>query len=108
MQGTPTAVIDKVNHQIYRFDACKTKRITESGKRCEPTTIPREQKRCQSVQNYSYTVTYACTYGLVVVENVIKDFGRPVGVIKDSEGVLLVADDVGNIIWRVAPDTRAN
>lgn len=26
----------------------------------------------------------------------------------DSEGVLLVADDVGNIIWRVAPDTRAN
>lgn len=34
--------------------------------------------------------------------------GRPVGVITDSEGVLLVADDVGNIIWRVAPDTRAN
>ena len=34
--------------------------------------------------------------------------GRPVGVITDSEGELLVADDVGNIIWRVAPDTRAN
>ena len=31
-----------------------------------------------------------------------------VGVIADSEGVLLAADDVGNIIWRVAPDTRAN
>ena len=27
--------------------------------------------------------------------------GRPVGVVGDSEGGLLVADDVGNIIWRV-------
>ena len=34
--------------------------------------------------------------------------GRPVGVITDSEGVLLVANDVGSIIWRVAPDTRTN
>ena len=25
-----------------------------------------------------------------------------------DDGALLVADDVGNIIWRVAPDTRAN
>jgi glucose/arabinose dehydrogenase len=29
--------------------------------------------------------------------------GRPVGVIEDSAGALLVADDVGNIIWRVTP-----
>ncbi|MFW7344050.1 sorbosone dehydrogenase family protein [Pollutimonas sp. H1-120] len=29
--------------------------------------------------------------------------GRPVGVAVDSRGGLLVADDVGNIIWRVAP-----
>jgi glucose/arabinose dehydrogenase len=28
--------------------------------------------------------------------------GRPVGVTPDSKGALLVADDVGNIIWRVA------
>ncbi|MES2337776.1 MAG: sorbosone dehydrogenase family protein [Pseudomonadota bacterium] len=28
--------------------------------------------------------------------------GRPVGVITDSTGALLVADDVGNVIWRVA------
>jgi glucose/arabinose dehydrogenase len=27
--------------------------------------------------------------------------GRPVGVIKDRTGALLVADDVGNVIWRV-------
>jgi glucose/arabinose dehydrogenase len=28
--------------------------------------------------------------------------GRPVGVAMDQTGALLVADDVGNIIWRVA------
>jgi glucose/arabinose dehydrogenase len=28
-------------------------------------------------------------------------FGRPVGVIQDAKGALLVADDVGNVIWRV-------
>lgn len=32
-----------------------------------------------------------------------KAHGRPVGVAIDSKGVLLVADDVGNVIWRVAP-----
>ena len=29
--------------------------------------------------------------------------GRPVGVAIDKSGALLVADDVGNTIWRVAP-----
>ena len=29
--------------------------------------------------------------------------GRPVGVAVDSVGALLVADDVGNVIWRVTP-----
>jgi glucose/arabinose dehydrogenase len=29
--------------------------------------------------------------------------GRPVGVVVDSRGALLVADDVGNTIWRVTP-----
>jgi len=29
--------------------------------------------------------------------------GRPVGVAVDAKGALLVADDVGNTIWRVAP-----
>ena len=28
-------------------------------------------------------------------------FGRPVGVVIDTKGALLVADDVGNVIWRV-------
>ena len=30
-------------------------------------------------------------------------YGRPAGVAIDKSGALLVADDVGNIIWRVAP-----
>jgi glucose/arabinose dehydrogenase len=29
--------------------------------------------------------------------------GRPVGITLDKAGALLVADDVGNVIWRVAP-----
>jgi glucose/arabinose dehydrogenase len=29
--------------------------------------------------------------------------GRPVGVVIDRRGALLVADDVGNIVWRVGP-----
>ena len=29
-------------------------------------------------------------------------FGRPVGVALDKQGALLVADDVGNVVWRVA------
>jgi len=32
-----------------------------------------------------------------------KAYGRPVGVAVDKSGALLVADDVGNIIWRVTP-----
>ena len=30
--------------------------------------------------------------------------GRPVGVVLDKTGALLVADDVGNIVWRVTAD----
>jgi glucose/arabinose dehydrogenase len=29
-------------------------------------------------------------------------YGRPVGVTFDRRGALLVADDVGNVVWRVA------
>ncbi|MBC8640855.1 sorbosone dehydrogenase family protein [Caballeronia sp. EK] len=32
--------------------------------------------------------------------------GRPVGVAVDSKGALLVADDVGNTVWRVAPAAK--
>ncbi|HEX2840128.1 sorbosone dehydrogenase family protein [Hyphomicrobium sp.] len=34
--------------------------------------------------------------------------GRPVGVAIDKAGALLVADDVGNIVWRVMPATPAS
>jgi glucose/arabinose dehydrogenase len=30
-------------------------------------------------------------------------YGRPVGVAVDRPGALLVADDVGNVVWRVTP-----
>lgn len=34
-------------------------------------------------------------------------YGRPVGVAMDQQGALLVADDVGNAIWRVSGPARA-
>jgi glucose/arabinose dehydrogenase len=37
--------------------------------------------------------------GFISKEN--KAYGRPVGVALDKQGALLVADDVGNVIWRV-------
>lgn len=33
-------------------------------------------------------------------------WGRPVGVALDIHGALLVADDVGNVVWRVSPLTQ--
>ncbi len=33
--------------------------------------------------------------------------GRPVGVVVDKAGALLVADDVGNTVWRVTPSSSA-
>jgi len=33
-------------------------------------------------------------------------YGRPVGVAVDKAGAILVADDVGNMIWRVTPAAR--
>ena len=35
-------------------------------------------------------------------------WGRPVGVVVDRHGAVLVADDVGNCIWRVVPDTASS
>ena len=34
--------------------------------------------------------------------------GRPVGVAQDRRGALLVADDVGNVIWRVTGTARSS
>jgi glucose/arabinose dehydrogenase len=33
-------------------------------------------------------------------------FGAPVGLAQDSEGALLIADDVGNVVWRVTSATQ--
>jgi len=35
-----------------------------------------------------------------------KLYGAPVGLVQDKEGALLLADDVGNTVWRVTADTR--
>ncbi len=35
-----------------------------------------------------------------------KAYGRPVGVAVDKQGAVLLADDVGNIVWRITPATK--
>ena len=37
------------------------------------------------------------------LDNEGRAFGRPVGVVVDKQGALLVADDVGNAVWRISP-----
>ena len=77
MQGTPTAVIEKDNYQIYRFNTSKTKRVTDTSRNCQPTNFNEpiddygRPAACRTVERHLYTVTYACAYGLVVVEDVI-------------------------------------
>ncbi|MGQ7467332.1 hypothetical protein ACTGW2_11690, partial [Streptococcus suis] len=34
-----------------------------------------------------------------------KLYGAPVGIAQDREGALLIADDVGNAVWRVTAAT---
>ena len=41
------------------------------------------------------------------VDNDGKANGRPVGVAVDGQGAILVADDVGNRVWRITPAGRA-
>jgi glucose/arabinose dehydrogenase len=33
--------------------------------------------------------------------------GRPVGVAVDTRGAVLIADDVGNVVWRITPAARS-
>jgi glucose/arabinose dehydrogenase len=33
-------------------------------------------------------------------------YGRPVGVAVDKKGAILLADDVGNTVWRITPAAR--
>jgi glucose/arabinose dehydrogenase len=35
-----------------------------------------------------------------------KLFGAPVGLTQDQDGALLIADDVGNAVWRVTADSH--
>ena len=35
-----------------------------------------------------------------------KSYGRPVGLAVDRTGALLIADDVGNTVWRMTPAAR--
>jgi len=73
MQGAPTTVIDRVDYQIYVFDARKSRPYCKSVRQCDPTE-PYEQERCYYVAVHTHTTTFKCTYELLVAENVINDW----------------------------------
>jgi glucose/arabinose dehydrogenase len=44
--------------------------------------------------------------GFVPADPPATAYGRPVGVIVDKGGALLVADDAGNVVWRVSSGNK--
>jgi len=73
MQGAPTTVVERVNYQIYKFDARKTKIHSKRKQQCQPAS-PIEQERCWDVVVPAHTTTFHCRYELLVAENVINDW----------------------------------
>ncbi len=76
MQGAPTTVIERVDYQIYRFDARKRRTYTQRWEDCQPTNPrkPYEPRQCQSTERRVQTRAFTCTYELLVAENVINDW----------------------------------
>ena len=79
-QGAPTAVVEEDNYQVYRFDASRTRTVTHTNKSCQQTNFNEpiddygRPAGCSTSESHWYSVTYACTYGLTVVEDVITDW----------------------------------
>ncbi len=69
-----------------------TKRLAGSTKIVIVTTF--------DLDEYVHTALQNGASGFLTKDE--KAQGRPVGVIADKTGALLVADDVGNVIWRVS------
>ena len=80
MQGAPTAVVEKDNYQLYRFDAYKARSVTNTSESCRPTNFNEpindygQLAGCSTSESPWYTVTYTCRYGLAVVDDVIRNW----------------------------------
>ena len=78
MQGAPTAVEEKDDYQLYRFDAYKRRSVTHTNKSCAPTNFNEpiddygRPAACSTAERHWYTATFTCRYGLAVVEDVIR------------------------------------
>lgn len=75
-QGTPTTVIERVEYQIYRFDAQKSRIYTQRSADCQPVN-PREPYRprqCSTTERRVKTATFTCRYELLVADSVINDW----------------------------------
>ena len=65
----------------------------------DPTTLGRRLRRLEAQLG---TSLFEQTRNGQVLTEAGEAMGRPVGVAIDQRGALLVADDVGNVIWRVS------
>lgn len=80
VQGAPTTVVQEAEYRVFRFDASKTKHVGISTGSCQPTNFnePIDEygrpASCSSGERPWYSVTYACTYELVVTGEVITDW----------------------------------
>ncbi len=80
MQGAPTAVVEKDDHLLYRFDAFKQRTVTRTTGSCNPTNFnePIDEygrpASCSSSARHWYTTTFNCRYGLAVIDDVIMNW----------------------------------
>jgi hypothetical protein len=72
-QGDPTKVIERVDYQIYVFDAHKMKRYSGDGRVCEPA-MPGEYQHCSNSRPWTRIRIFRCRYELLVAEELINDW----------------------------------
>ncbi len=72
----PTETVAMADHLVLRFDASKTKtQSVMDTNRCEPKENQFDPGNCRKTDGgYTYTITYSCTYALLVYEGVIKEW----------------------------------
>ena len=72
----PTETVAMADHLVLRFDASKTRtQSVMESEVCEPKGGVLNTARCEkSDGGYTYRITWACTYALLVFEGVIREW----------------------------------
>src|SRR5271154_6950699 len=77
-------------------------RVGRRTRKLGPTNLQRLQSRVRAIQRRpSERKAEDVVTGFLDADQHAR--GRPVGLVVDKTGALLIADDVGNTVWRVTP-----